>query len=286
MVDVETVVSAEALQEERRSRLFLADGRGVRNEADAAAYVRERGFVHLFAPGKLPWPSVSDAELRARGSIEAFSLNVWHWKNTLPAKQRCAYGHHLRNRGIFISWQFFPMFRELWGWNEPVDRVLESEQLHPVARHMLQVIAIQGPIRSRDLRREVQALSGAGKRQYQAALRALQERFLITVAGGSVEGFSMHDWDLVERHVPTDAMTLTVSKGEAREQLVCRAVANAPLCTAREIGLLLGWKRGEVQALLEKLLERGVLLAGLVEGEKEPGYRVSDRCAESECMGQ
>ena len=274
-MDTGTAVSAEALQEERRSRLFLADGRGVRNEADAAAYVSERGFVHLFAPGKLPWPNVSDAELRARGSIETFSLNVWHWKNTLPAKQRCAYGHYLRNRGIFISWQFFQVFRRLWGWHEPVDRVLESGLLHPVERHPLQVITIHGPVRSRALRREVQALSGASKRQYQGALRALQERFLITVAGGSVEGFSMHDWDLVERHVPTDAMTLAESDVEAREELICRAVANAPLCTAREIGLLLGWKRGGVQALLKKLLERGVLLAGLVEGENEPGYRVS-----------
>lgn len=275
MVDAEAAVSTEALQEERRSRLFLADGRGVRSEADAAAYVKERGFVHLFAPGKLPWPNVSDAELRARGSIETFSLNVWHWKNTLPAKQRCAYGHYRRNRGIFISWQFFPVFRELWGWLEPVNRLLESGLLHPVERYILQVIAIQGPVRSLDLRREVQGLSGASKRQYQAALRALQERFLITVAGGSVEGFSMHDWDLVERHVPTDAMARTVSNVEARERLVCRAVANAPLCTPREIGLLLGWKRGEVQALLKNLMERGILSAGLIEGERELGYRVS-----------
>ncbi len=275
MEDDGTAVSVEALQEERTSRLFLADGRGVRNEADAAAYANERGFVHLFAPGKLPWPNVSDAELRARGSIETFSLNVWHWKNTLPAKKRCAYGHNLRNRGIFISWRYFPIFRQIWGLHEPVDRVLESGHLQPIERHALQVIAVQGPVRSLDLRREVQALSGAGKRQYQAALRALQERFLITVAGGSVAGFSMHDWDLIERHVPTDALTLEVSKDEAREQLVCQAIANAPFCTARELGLLFGWKRGEVQTLLKVLMERGVIVARLVEGEKEPGYRVS-----------
>ena len=270
MVSVGTTVSVEALQEERSSRFFLNEGRGVRDEADAAAYVNERGFVHLFAPGTLPWPNVSDAELKARGSIETFSLNVWHWKNILPAKKRCAYGHHLRNRGIFISWRFFPLFRQVWGWHEPVDRVLESGLLQPVERHMLQVIAIQGPVRSRDLRREVQALSGAGKKQYQAALRSLQERFLITVAGGSVEGFSMHDWDLVERHVPTDATTLAVTKDEAQEQLICQAIANAPFCSARELGLLFGWKRGEVQALLKVLLQRA---SSQQDRQREQGSR-------------
>ena len=71
-VDVGDAVSPEVLQEERRQNLFLGDGRGVLDEADAAAYVAERGFVHLFSPGGLPWPNVSDAELRARGSIETF----------------------------------------------------------------------------------------------------------------------------------------------------------------------------------------------------------------------
>lgn len=253
----------------------MTDGRGVLNEADAKAYVRERGFVHLFSPGRLPWPNVSDAELWARGSIQTFSLNVWHWKNTLPAKKRCAYGHYLRNRGIFISWQYFPVFRNLWGLLKPVDRVLESGLLQPTERHILQVIAIQAPIRSRDLRREVQALSGASKRQYQAALLTLQERFLITVAGGSVEGFSMHDWDLVERHVPSRAIEKTYAKSEARELLACQAVANAPYCTGREIGLLFGWKRDDVQVLLNELKLRGALCESPVERRKEPGFHVT-----------
>ena len=53
----------------------------------------------------------------------------------------------------------------------------------------------------------------------------------------------MHDWDLVERHIPPACMTLALSKEEARAQLVRQAVTNAPLCTAREIALLFGWER-------------------------------------------
>ena len=273
-VDVGDTVSLEVLQEERRQKFFLGDGRGVLDEADAAAYVAERGFVHLFSPGGLPWPNVSDAELRARGSLETFSLEVWRWKNTLPAAKRCAYGHYLRHRAVFIAWQFFPAFRKLWGLHDSVDMVLESGLLSLVERHMLQVVAIRGPIRSRDLRREVQSLSGASKRQYQAALRMLQERYLITVAGGSVEGFSMHDWDLVERHIPPACMTLALSKEEARAQLVRQAVTNAPLCTAREIALLFGWERKLAEALLGAQVESGALIRGRVEGRKELGYRV------------
>ena len=275
MVDVGEAVSAEALQEERRGLLFLADGRAVLYEDDAAAYVEERGFVHLFSPGSLPWPNLSDAELRARGSIETFSPEVWRWKNTLPAAKRCAYGHYLRNRGVFISWRLFPAFRRLWGLLDPVGHLLESDQLGPVERHVLQVVAVQGPIRSRELRREVQGISGANKRQYQAAMRTLQERFVITVAGGSVEGFSMHDWDLVERHAPIEAISLELTKDEARSQLICQAVANAPLCAVREIALLFGWDRKQVDEVLGALTEDGTLIRGRVEGHKDVGYRVA-----------
>lgn len=274
MVDVGQSVSAEELQEARSKRLYLADGSGVLSEDDAAAYVAERGFVHLFAPGRLPWPDVSAAELRARGSIETFSLNVWHWKNTLPAARRCAYGHYLRKRGLFISWQSFSLFRQIWGWHEPVDRVLESDLLDPVERQMLQVVAVQGPVRSLDLRREVQALSGASKKQYQAALRTLQERFLITVAGGSVAGFSMHDWDLVERHAPSVALEMRLTNDEARIRLVRQAVANAPYCTAREIALLFGWQRKCTEATLSLLLERDALQVHTIEGQKDFGFQI------------
>lgn len=275
MVNLGEAVPAEVLHDERRRLLFLSDGRGVRSEEDAAAYVEQRGFVHLFSPGRLPWPNLSDAELRARGSLETFSLDVWHWKNTLPVAKRCAYGHHLRNRGVFISWRLFPAFRRLWGLCDPVDRVLESGVLPAAERHVLQVVAVQGPIRSRNLRREAEELSGATKREYQAALRMLQERFLITVAGGSVAGFSMHDWDLVERHVPPEAMELGISRDEAQRQLTLQAVANAPFCTAREIGLLFGWSKKQVATVLGELTESGAISAGLVEGQKDLGYRLA-----------
>ncbi len=275
MADVGVAVSADAVQEDRRRRLFLADGGGVLSEANAAAYVEERGFVHLFSPGNLPWPNVSAAELRARGSLETFSLAVWRWKNALPAAKRCAYGHHLRRRGVFISWRLLPAFHRLGGMHSSVDQVLQSDRLNPVERHVLQVVAIQGPIRSLDLRREVQGLSGASKQHYQAALRTLQEHFLITVAGGSVEGFTMHDWDLVERHAPPETLAATLSDDEARAQLALQAVANAPYCTAREIALLFGWERSLVATLLGELAEKGMLAMTKVEGQKDTSYRVA-----------
>ncbi len=275
MADVGVAVSADAVQEDRRRSLFLADGGGVLSEADAAAYVEERGFVHLFSPGRLPWPNVSAAELRARGSLETFSLAVWRWKNALPAVKRCAYGHHLRRRGVFISWRLLPAFHRLWGMHGSVDQVLKSDRLNPIECHVLQVVAIQGPIRSLDLRREVQGLSGATKRHYQAALRTLQERFLITVAGGSVEGFTMHDWDLVERHAPPETLAAALSDDEARAQLALQAVANAPHCTVREFTLLFGWERSLVAALLGELAEKGMLAMTRVEGQKDTSYRVA-----------
>ena len=84
----------------------------------------------------------------------------------------------------------------------------------------------------------------------------------------------MHDWDLVERHIPPAWMTLALSKEEARAQLVRQAVTNAPLCTAREIALLFGWERNLAEALVGAQVESGALIRGRVEGQKELGYRV------------
>lgn len=267
-------VSLEELREDRERALFLADGRGVRTEADAVDYVNERGFVHLFAPPRLPWPSVSEAELRASGQLKTFSHVVWRWKNTLPAAKLCAYGHFLRQRGLFLSWQLLPVFRRLWGLHDPVAKVLESNVVTPTARQMLQVVAVQGPIRSRDLRREVEALAGRNRRTYNAALHELQARCLITVVGGSLKGFTMHDWDLLERHAPPEALSLDVSEAEARTRLLCQIVANAPYCTVREIGLLLRWERDQVATVLEELKMNGVLAERAVAGQKDLGYRV------------
>ena len=267
-------VSLDVVRAERGRRLFLADGRGVLTEADAAAYVNERGFVHLFAPPRLPWPSVSDAEIRASGKLQTFSHVVWRWKNTLPAAKLCAYGHFLRQRGLFLSWQLFPAFRRLWGLRDPVAQILESDAVTPMARQMLQVVAVQGPIRSRDLRREVEALAGRNRRTYNAALHELQARCLITVVGGSLKGFTMHDWDLLERHAPPEALALDMPESEARTRLLRQVVANAPYCTVREIGLLLRWERDRVAATLEELKEMGVLTEHAPEGQKDLGYRV------------
>lgn len=270
------IISLDRVQEERDSALLLADGSGVTTEDAAAAYIDERGFAHLFAPARLPWPSVSAAEIRASGASQLFSHVVWRWKNTLPAAKRCAYGHFLRQRGLFVSWQLFPAFRRLWGLHESVDRILRDDALEPVARLMLQVVAVQGPLSSRELRQEVEALAGRNRRQYNAALHRLQEQCLITVVGGDLAGFTMHDWDLLERHAPPAAMTLDFSAEEARTKLLCQAVANAPYCTARELALLFRWERRTVAEQLEALARDGVVAKWRVVGQKEWGYRKAD----------
>ena len=84
----------------------------------------------------------------------------------------------------------------------------------------------------------------------------------------------MHDWDLVERHVPPEALRIGTSENDARLELVCQAVANAPLCTAREVALLFGWQRTHVEDLLGVLARDGTLTRNSVEGRTDIGYRV------------
>lgn len=270
-----------AVEARRLAVRCLSDGHKVSTDDEAARYVDERGFVPIMRLAGSQLPSLSEADIRP--AWEGFDITdgAWRWKEVLPQQKRCAYGKFLRQRGFFLSWRLFPAFYLLYRRPRLPDQApngtlggRDHDQDYAaglLSRQewlILETIAARGPIDSRRLWRALKRAFDSNRSRFEQALVALQAGFRIMVAGGDLEGWSMHYWDLVERQVPGGLLNRLPSPEEAREALLYQYVANTVVCTAREAAGFFHWDLSQTQGLIAQLVAAGRLAEVEVEGWK------------------
>ncbi len=217
----------------------------------------------LAADARLGLPSLSAADAEREWSV---SWRAWRWKETLPAAGRCAYLKWFRNQGTFLSWRIFPDFYALWGPRHD-DPVRDAWRAGVLGRDELDVLAIiteDGPISSRDLWRRLRFQYGGKRSRLLSALARLQKGLYVTVSSGDLDGWSMHNWDLVARQVPDDALRPLPSPADAQRHLVLCAFRNLVVASPREVGGLFGWAPADVKAVAEALVGERELASGYV----------------------
>jgi hypothetical protein len=253
-------VSVERVLAWREAARRLDDGRRAVSDEDALAWVNARGFAPLLT-GCANLPSLADA---AADEWEG----AWRWKETLPQQSACAYGKFLRGRGFFVAWRLFPALYRLYARATDPERDYQDGLLARTEWQVLQVIRDEGPIDSRRLWREVKGHFGGRRPRFEQTMTALQMSCRIMVAGGSLEGWSLHAWDLVERHVPAGLLDRLPKAEDARVALLQQFVANTGACTRGEAGAFFHWQAGEIAAAAECLLAAGDVDETEVEGWK------------------
>jgi hypothetical protein len=79
------------------------------------------------------------------------------------------------------------------------------------------------------------------------------------VAGGSLEGWTIHNWALVEDWVPRRHLdeARKTDRSVAQEELALQYVRMAVAVTEGDIAWVFRWKRREVSAVIEELLSEG-----------------------------
>ncbi len=191
----------------------------------------------------------------------------WDWKQTLPEKQACYYAKLLRNRGVFVSWRWFPQFYAAQAEGRPYWRLYRDGLLSQTEKRLLDLLEERGPMMTRHLRLAYGPRSKENTRRVKHALANLQRRMLVCPAGGSTEGWSHHRWALVEKWVPLEALTAarSLSRQEARAALVRKHIENALATTVADIAWLFGWERAEAGRIVERLLREGSAAAAVVE---------------------
>jgi hypothetical protein len=236
----------------QRAAVRTLDDRKIRTDDEAVRYVDQVGFAPLFRLAGLNLPSLSDADA---GETDG----AWRWKEVLPAERRCAYGKFLRGRGFFVSWRLFPAFYTVYGRATDAAEDYADGLLGQLEWAILQAIQERGPLDSRALWAEMRGRFGGKRSSFGAALTGLQRTFRIMVSGGSLEGWSLHYWDVVERCVPPGLLTSLPGDAEAREALLMQFVANTVICTEREAAGFFRWDLTATRALVARLLGAGKL---------------------------
>jgi hypothetical protein len=261
---------------ERRDRLNrLNNGQQITDDAGAVQFVKERGVVMLMPLAQLPLPSLSAAD--AAEPWEGFDITdrAWAWKETLPGRKLCAYTKLIQGRGTFIDWRLYPLFLKVYGPDGDPDYEYENGRFEKADRDLYRLVEQSGPLNSRELWQMAKPLFAGKRHRFTASLDRLQAKFYLTVAGGSLEGWSLHTWDLVERQTPPELLAKSSSGPEARTAILRQTVANCYAVSVKQLRFILRWVPADLQHSLLTLQNEGLIGQVQVEGENLPWWMAS-----------
>lgn len=215
-------------------------------------FIGEMGFVLIIPISGSELPSIHRA---AGGDWSTW----WDWKQTLPERKACYYAKLLRNRGVFVSWEWFPRFYAAYADGRSYWRLYREGLLDAVEKRILDLLDANGPMMTTALRLAFGPRRKENTRRVKQTLVQLQRRFLVCPAGGDTEGWSHHRWDLVERWAPAEALAEArkLSAAAARTALVRKHVQNMVATTTADAAWLFGWERGSVGEIVKRLIEAG-----------------------------
>lgn len=273
---VEQALTLGELNQERAKLNRLNDGKQIHDDAEACRFINERGFVLLMPIERIPFPSLSEADAAAPWHGFAITDRAWAWKETLPEQKLCAYTKLIHGRGTFISWGLYPSFLRVYGPEGDLDYEYENGRLERVARDLCKIVEDYGPINSRELWIKAKDIFGGKRTRFTSALEHLQSKFLLTVAGGSLEGWTLHTWDLVERQVPREILEQLPSLEEARANILRQAIQNSVATPAPKFRSILRWTPADLQRSVDILKHQNAIMEITVEGQKLPWLTSAD----------
>lgn len=258
------MISLEHLQQLRRTRYRQTPDTHIRAEDDALDFINELGFVWLIDLSDADLPSLHKAAPESYENPglpwhDQIARSWWDSKQTLSGRKACCYAKVLRGRGTFISWECFPFFYAAYATGNEYMEDYRRGILSRDEKRILDLIAEQPEISSRDLRRRFGSPGKDITRTMDRALQNLQETFRITVAGGSLEGWTVHNWALVEDWVDREHLDQArrIRPDDALKELVFRYVRLAVAASVGDIAWVFRRKRSEIAVTLDELLSEG-----------------------------
>jgi hypothetical protein len=262
------ILTFSRLNEARAKLNRLNDGRKIDEDHGACRFIHERGFVLLMPIDGIPLPSLSEADNADPWGGFAITDRAWAWKETLPGKKLSAYTKLIHGRGTFISWRMYPAFLRVYGPEGDPDYEYENGRLDKAERDLYRIVEVSGPIDSRELWKRSKSIFGDKRTLFTATLERLQSRFYLTVAGGSLEGWTLHTWDLVERQVPQEVLATLPSLADAQASILWQTIQNCYAIPIRKLRTILRWSPVDLQRSMEALKRDGQIAEVDVEGEK------------------
>jgi hypothetical protein len=258
------------LTELRKKNFRQTQDARCRSERDALGFINEMGFCALIESVDADLPNLRQASVEPYEDPwgETPARIWWDTKQTLPARKACYYAKVMRGRGTFIAWECLPYFYALYATRNDYVDDYRAGILSRNEKRIMDLIAEHPDISSRDLRRKFGPIGKDTTKAMDRAILPLQESFRITVSGGSIEGWSLHNWSLVEDWVPHELLrrARAITPRDALRELLVRYVKISIAASVGDIAWIFRRKRKEVSALACDLVNDGRLHEIEVEG--------------------
>ncbi len=263
-------MTLDELMELRKRRFRQTSDTRCQYEEDALQFINDIGYCLLIGSVDADLPNLMEASVQPGHDpwAETPSHIWWDLKQTLPARKVCYYAKVLRGRGTFISWACFPYFYALYSTGSDYMDDYRAGTLSRDEKRILDLIAEHPDISSKELRRKFGPIGKDTSRAMDRAILPLQETFKITVSGGSTEGWSLHNWSLVQDWVPREYLdeARAITPQDALKELIVHYVRMSIAASIGDIAWLFRRKRKEISALVHELLAEGRLQEIEIEG--------------------
>ena len=179
---------------------------------------------------------------------------VWAWKDELPERRLVCVGKHVRGRSTLVSLGVLPALcaaRE------------EPPELSALERDIVDFIAEQGPCSTADL----PGLIGHERKPVARAAERLQRQLILTTAGAQErdQGWPAVILDLLSRRYTSQLRRLPEPE-DGRAQLAELILRSAREVSAADLAAVVGCRRKQATAALERLVDEGVARARDEEG--------------------
>lgn len=266
------------LREARAKLNRLNDGRKLTHDDDACRFIQERGFALLMPIAGIPLPNLSEADAAPPWKDFEITDRAWAWKETLPSQKKCAYTKLIQGRGTFIDWQFYPSFLKVYGPEGDADYEYENGRLERSEYDLYRIVENSGPIDSRELWNQTKPIFSGKRNRFTHAMGKLQSRFLLTVSGGSLEGWSIHTWDTVEHQIPPEVFVDLPTRDDARKNILYQTVLNCIVIPELKLRAILRWIPADFRQSMLSLKEKEAVIEVSVEGENQPCLMAKESC--------
>jgi uncharacterized protein YcaQ len=214
------------------------------------------------------WEAVGGSYPVASEHDDPFHV-TWRWKDDALDKKIWYYGKILRRKATFISLEIAPYFYALSeNYGSPEEDYLvayEEGRLTQAAKQVYEALLDKGALDTISLRKSARLLN-AKESEFNRALENLQKDFKIMPVGIAEVGAwkYAYRYDITARHMPElPEKARLIGEAEARQKLMELYFRSVGAAQLRDVTRLFGWPPELVKRTVERLVQSGVVVAGV-----------------------
>lgn len=233
-----------------RDRFWRVTGPRVSTIAQAARFIRDVGFAHLF-PGKTPGPSLwsATAEHPERGfEWGTDAETVWAWKDELPARGDAWFGLHIDHK-VFLS---PTLLAHLYPGRGRPDDYSKIDDLSDDASALCKALERSGALSQATLKEAVHLEGKAGTPRFNRAVKELGRNLMLTHRGIEEQGAG---WPSAVLDLTSRVFEVGTKGDPAPRRAEASVIYLATMheVTPRMLGRAFGWRVPQARTVLRAL---------------------------------